>query len=462
MSLARVNRWAVTLIALATATFAHAQKDDLDDIFRTLVETNTAQPEANSTPAAQAMARRLLDAGFDAQDVQVIGPVPEKQNLVARLRGTGEMKPILLLAHLDVVAAHKEDWTGGLDPFHLTERDGYYYGRGTIDDKAMGAIFIANLVRMKKEGFRPRRDIIVALTADEEAGNHNGVAWLIQNHRDLIDADVALNEGGSGSWRSGKPFINNVQVSEKVYQSFTFEVTGPGGHSSVPGRTNVIYELGAALERLSQLEFPVHEDETTRRYFHSLAATESGTMAASLEAIAKGEFSEAQLKQVTNVPRLNAQLRTTCVATRIEGGHGDNALPQRAQATVNCRIFPGEKSVFIESELKRVAGDRVTVAPKREARPSQPSDPDSPFMKTIERVSESMWPGTPVVPVMSSGATDGSKLRNAGIPVYGVNGIFVEYGENRIHGQDERIPVRSLHEGREFLYRLAKALASGT
>jgi acetylornithine deacetylase/succinyl-diaminopimelate desuccinylase-like protein len=249
-------------------------------------------------------------------------------------------------------------------------------------------------------------------------------------------------------------------VAEKVYLSFKFEVTGPGGHSSVPGHDNVIYDLGAALERLSRLEFPVHVNDVTRRYFKSLAVTESGPMAASLEAIAKGEYTDAQLKQVSNVPKLNAQLRTTCVATRIEGGHADNALPQRAQATVNCRIFPGEQASFVESELKRVAGDRVTVTAYGKADPSEPADPNSSVMKTIERVSESMWPGVPVVPVMSSGATDGAELRNAGIPVYGVSGIFTEYGENRQHGQDERIPVKSLQDGQEFLYRLARALAS--
>jgi acetylornithine deacetylase/succinyl-diaminopimelate desuccinylase-like protein len=443
------------------ALLAHAQQDDFLDIYRTLVETNTAQPEGNITPATQAMARRLLDAGFDPQDVQLVGPTPEKQNLVARLRGTGELKPLLLLAHTDVVAANKSDWTGGLDPFKLTERDGYYYGRGTIDDKAMGAIFVANLIRMKKEGYKPKRDIIVALTADEESGIHNGVGWLIKHRRDLIDADVAINEGGGGSWRGGKPFINNIQVSEKVYQTFTFEVSGPGGHSSVPGKFNVIYELNAALQRLSQLEFPIHIDDTTRRWFRSLAASETGTMAASIEAIANGNYTDAQLKQVQDVPRLNAQLHTTCVATRLEAGHADNALAQRAIATVNCRIFPGERSSFVEAELKRVAGEKVAVATKGAEHPSGPSDPNSPFMKTIERVSESMWPGTPVVPAMSSGATDGSELRNIGMPVYGTSGIFVEYGENRVHGQDERVPIKSLHEAREYLYRLARTLASG-
>lgn len=449
-----------TLCAFASVAAAQSPQGELVEIYRELIEINTAQPVANTTPAAQAMAKRLLDAGFDARDVEVAGPTPDKQNLVARLRGTGEAKPVLLLAHLDVVAANKEDWTGGLDPFKLTERDGYFYARGSIDDKAMGAIFVANLIRMKREGFKPKGDIVVALTADEESGTHNGVAWLIRNRRAEIDAEVALNEGAGGTWRHGKPFMQGVQVAEKVYLSFTFEVTGPGGHSSVPGRDNVIYDLAAALGRLAQLELPAHVDTTTRRYFASLAATETGPLASALDAIAKNDYTAAQLKQVSSVPKLNAQLRTTCVATRLEGGHADNALPQRAQATVNCRIFPGEKSSFIESELKRVAGDRVTVTPRGEAHPSDAADPDSPVMKTIERVSETMWPGTPVVPVMSSGATDGAKLRNAGIPVYGVSGIFIEYGENRLHGQDERIPVKSLYEGQEFLYRLAKALAS--
>ena len=448
-------------VSCCCAALAQAQVPDKEfiDIYRELIETDTAQPEANVTPAAQAMAKRLLDAGFDARDVELAGPTPDKQNLVARLRGTGGGKPVLLVAHLDVVAAHKEDWTGGLDPFKLTERDGYYYARGSIDDKAMAAIFVANLVRMKREGFRPARDIVVALTADEESGKHNGVAWLIRNRRDAIDAEVALNEGAGGAIRNGKPFIHGVQVAEKVYLSFDFEVTGPGGHSSVPGRDNVIYDLAAALGRLSQLELPAHVDATTKRYFASVAATETGPLAEALEAIARGDYTEAQLKEVSRSPRLNAQLRTTCVATRLEGGHADNALPQRARATVNCRIFPGEKPSFVESELKRVAGDRVTVTPHGEAHPSEPADPDSPAMKTIERVSESMWPGVPVVPIMSSGATDGAKLRNAGIPVYGVSGIFVEYGENRLHGRDERVLVKSLLEGREFLYRLAKALA---
>jgi acetylornithine deacetylase/succinyl-diaminopimelate desuccinylase-like protein len=444
------------------AALARAQMSDSEfiDIYRELIEINTAQPEANTTPAAQAMAKRLLDAGFDPRDVEVVGPTPDKQNLLARFRGAGEGKPILLLAHLDVVAAHKEDWSGGLDPFKLTERDGFYYARGSIDDKAMGAIFVANLVRMKREGFKPKHDIVLALTADEESGEHNGVAWLVKNRRDAIDAEVAINEGGGGSIRSGKPFIQGAQIAEKVYESYDFEVTGPGGHSSVPGKNNVIYDLAAALGRLSELQLPAHVDDTTKRYFAAVAKTETGPLAAALEALAKGDYNDEQLKVVSTVPRLNAQLRTTCVATRIDGGHADNALPQRARATVNCRVFPGEPLSFVESELKRIAGDKVKVTARGEGHPSSPADPNTPVMKTIERVSESMWPGTPVVPTMSSGATDGVYLRNAGIPVYGTSGIFIDYNENRVHGRDERVPVKSLLEGREYLYRLAKALAN--
>lgn len=449
-----------TLCVFVSVAAAQSPHGDLVDIYRELIETDTAQPNGDTTAAARAMAKRLLDAGFEARDVEVVGPTPTRGNLVARLRGTGEGKPVLLMAHLDVVAANKEDWSDGLDPFKLTERDGYFYARGSIDDKAMGAIFIANLIRMKREGFKPKRDIVVALTADEESGENNGIAWLIKNRRDAIDAEVAINEGAEGVWHDGKPFMNGVQVSEKKYQSFSFEATNPGGHSSIPGRDNAIYDLAAALERLSHLELPAHVTPATRKYFASLVRSETGPVLGGIRAIASGDYTDAQLRQVSAVARLNAQLRTTCVATRIDGGHADNALPQRAHAVVNCRLLPDEKSAFVESELRRVARDRVTVKAMNGVRESAGSDPDSWAVRAIERVSESMWPGVPVIPVMSSGATDGSELRNIGIAVYGTSGIFQEHGENRMHGRDERIPVKSLYEGHEFLYRLAKALAS--
>jgi acetylornithine deacetylase/succinyl-diaminopimelate desuccinylase-like protein len=452
---------AVTLCGCASLANAQVSDKEFIDIYRELIETNTAQPVADTTSAARAMAKHLLDAGFDPRDVEIVGPTPDKQNLVARLRGTESGKPVLLMAHLDVVAAAKEDWSDGLDPFKLTERQGYFYARGSIDDKAMGAIFVANLVRMKREGFRPRRDIVVALTADEESGSHNGIGWLVHNRRDVVDADVAINEGADGVFKGGKPFMNGVQVAEKKYQSYSFEVTSAGGHSSIPGRDNAIYDFAAAMERLSQLEFPAHVTVTTKRSFTYLAKSESGPLVATLEAIGRGDYTPAQLREASAVPRFNAQLRTTCVATRVEGGHADNALPQRVKAVVNCRLMPDENPAFVESELKRIAGDRVAVKAMNPARESAGSDPESSAMKTIERVSETMWPGTPVVPVMSSGATDGSELRNIGVPVYGTSGIFNEHGENRLHGRDERVPVKSLLDGREYLYRLARALAGG-
>ncbi len=438
-----------------------AQQRLTRDIYRELIEIRTVHPDGDNTAAARAMARRLTDAGFDPRDVQVLEPAPLKGNLVARLRGTGELRALLLLAHIDVVEARKEDWSDGLDPFVLTERDGYFYGRGTLDNKAMAAIFIANLIRFKREGFRPKRDLVVALTADEETGGHNGVSWLLKDHRDAIDADFALNEGGGGITRNERPFAQGVQVSEKVYLSFDFEATNAGGHSSVPQKENAIYDLAAALDRLSRLRMPLRVGVFTRLYFGRLGSIETGTLGDAIAALGAGTATETQIEQVSNVPRYNAQLRTTCVATRLEGGHADNALPQRARATVNCRLMPREDPEFVRAELQRVAGDRVTVKARGGVTVSDPSDPESPVMRTIQRVSESMWPGTPVMPVMSTGATDGSRLRNAGIPVYGVSGLFVEYGEIRIHGRDERVGVRSFFDGAEFLYRLVRSLGSG-
>ncbi|MGZ5040150.1 MAG: M20/M25/M40 family metallo-hydrolase [Usitatibacter sp.] len=459
---------AVLLAALAACAIraAPAQAPSPQDaltleIYRELIEINTVHPDGDNTAAARAMARRLLDAGFDARDVQVYEPAPRKGNLVARYRGTGELRPLLLLAHIDVVDARKEDWSDGLDPFRLTERDGYYYGRGTLDDKAMAAIYVANLIRYRREGWRPKRDLVVALTADEEGGTHNGMAFLLKNHRADIDAELALNEGGGGVWRNGKPFVQGVQVGEKFYQTYTFEATSAGGHSSVPTHENAIYDLAGALERLSALQFPARVSLITRLYFARLAATETGTLAQALTAISRNEATDAQLAEASTEPRYNAQLRTTCVATRLEAGHADNALPQRAKAVVNCRLLPGDKPEMVEAELRRVAGPRVQVAARNAVTVSDASDPGSAPMKTIQRVSEAMWPGIPVMPVLSTGATDGLQLRNAGIPVYGVNGIFVEHGEIRIHGRDERVAVRSFRDGTEFLYRLVKAFGDG-
>ena len=447
-------------VAAAPGAEASA-RDSVASIYRELVDIDTTHSTGDTLAAAQAMAKRLLDAGFEAGDVEVMQVAPRKGNLVARYRGTGGLAPVLLLAHLDVVEARKEDWSGNLDPLKLTERDGYFYGRGSIDDKAMAAIFVANLVRYRREGYRPKADVIVALTADEETGGANGVAWLIAHRRDAIAARVAVNEGGGGSLRSGKPFMLGVGVSEKMFLSFDFEATNPGGHSSVPRRDNAIYDLAAALGRLAALELPVRLSPATRASFLQYAALEREPLASALESVAREQASEAQLARVSRVPRYNAQLRTTCVATRLEGGHADNALPQRARATVNCRLLPGEDPQLVLRELERVAGERVAVRMRGHVRVSTPSDVNAPAMAAIRGVAESLWPGVPVVPIMGTGATDGSRLRNAGIPVYGVSGIFVEHGEDRIHGRDERVGVAAFFDAAEFLYRLGKALADG-
>ena len=458
-------------LALAGACLTlQAQSQTLDphqkltlDIYRELIEINTVHPHGDNTAAARAMAKRLLDAGFDAKDVEVVEPAPKKGNLVARLGnnggGNGAGKPMLLLAHIDVVEAKREDWSDGLDPFKLTEKDGYYYGRGTLDDKAMAAIFVANLIRYKKEGLKPKRDLIIALTADEEGGTHNGVGWLLANRRELIDAEFALNEGGGGTHRNGRPYIQGVQVSEKMFVTFDMEATNPGGHSSVPAKDNAIYDLSAALDRLSRFDFPVRLGYVTRIYFSKLSNIETGALSEAIAALAQNQATDVQLRIVSGVPRYNAQLRTTCVATRLEGGHADNALPQRAKAAVNCRLLPREDPDFVLKSLADVAGPRVSVKARAAPRVSEATDAQSQVFGIIQRVSEGMWPGVPVVPIMSTGATDGSRLRNAGIPTYGTSGIFVEYGEIRIHGRDERVLIKSFFDGSEFLYRLVKALS---
>jgi acetylornithine deacetylase/succinyl-diaminopimelate desuccinylase-like protein len=429
------------------------------EIFQQLIEINTTDSVGDTTVAAKAMADRLKAAGFPDEDLKVLGPHPRKGNLVARLRGTGARKPILLLAHLDVVEAKREDWS--FDPFKFLEKDGYYYGRGTSDDKAMAAIFVANLIRFKQEGFKPDRDIIVALTADEEGGDYNGVEWLLQNHPQLIAAEFGINEGGGGSIRGGKRLLNAVQASEKVYQSFLLEVKNKGGHSSRPVKDNAIYQLAAALQRLASFDFPVNLNEVTRSYFERVSKIESGETAAAMRGLIQNPPDAKSVAYLENVPAYNAMMRTTCVATMLEAGHAENALPQTARATVNCRILPTETADATRETLVKVVNDsRVTITPIRQPKPSPPSPLTAEVMKPIETVTQQMWPGAPVVPVMSAGATDSLYLRKAGIPVYGTSGIFGDIDDGRAHGKDERIGVKSFYEGQEYLYRLVKAFAT--
>ena len=454
------------LIAAFALTAADVASQELElephqelarDLFRELIEINTIESEGTAL-AAEAMARRLLDAGFPPEDVQIVGPDDRKVNLVVRLRGrdTGRA-PILLLAHLDVVEALPSDWT--IDPWTFTERDGYYYGRGVMDDKDEAAIYTANLIRYKQEGFVPDRDIIVALTADEEGGPANGVQWLLENRRDLIDAEYALNEGGGGALKNGVRQLNSVQASEKVYQNFDLRATNPGGHSSLPRDDNAIYELARVLTRISQYDFPVMLNEVTEAYFRGTAAVEGGDLAEDILSVLENPENERAVSRLREFPHLNARLRTTCVATRLNGGHADNALPQTAGALVNCRILPNHSPAQVLLKLRELAGPRVAVTANGQPSPSPPSPLTPDVMGPIERITEEMWPGVPVVPVMSAGATDGLYLRRAGIPTYGVSGLFGDVDDVRAHGQDERILIESFYEGQEFLYRLVKALA---
>jgi len=456
---------ALACVALALfSSLASAQADPrlARELLRELVGIRTVHPDGDNTAAARAAARRLLDAGFDPADVQVLEPAPLKGNLVARLRGTGGARPMLLLAHIDVVDALPESWTAGLDPFQLTERGDWLYGRGVVDDKAAAAMFVAILARMKREGFRPKRDIILALTADEETGTHNGVQWLLDGHRPLIEAEFALNEGGSGTLRDGRRIRMGVQVSEKMYLSFELEASNPGGHSSLPRGDNAIYDLAAALDRLSRLNLPARVGPVMRAFAAAYADDEPSALAQALRAIAAGNPSEDDMRRASANPRYNAQLRTTCVATRVEAGHADNALAQKAKATVNCRLLPGDTEEAVRAELQRAAGDRVQVRAKGTLRPSEATDPASAVMAAIAREAQSTWPGVKVIPVMSAGATDGSRLRNVGIPVYGILPVFMEDGDwVRAHGRDERITAKGFEEGLAYFDRLVRTLSAG-
>lgn len=431
------------------------------DIHKELVEINTVTATGDTLKAAEAMAARLKAAGFADGDVRVLSPAPRKGNLVARLRGTGARRPILLLAHLDVVDAKPEDWS--VDPFKLTEKDGYLYGRGVSDDKFMAAAFVAILARYKQEGFRPDRDLIVALETDEEIldGNAMGIQWLLKNHRNLIDAEFALNEGGSVGLLNGRPISNSLQTSEKVSLNYRLEVTNPGGHSSLPTKENAIYRLADALARLGRFDFPMKLNETTRAQLERGASTvPDAQVAADMRAVTRANPDLAAVERLSKTVRYNALMRTTCVATLLEGGHAVNALPQTARASVNCRILPGEPVEEVQRTLVRVlADDKITVTQLGTPVPSDPSPLNPELLGIVERLSAEFWPGIPVIPTMLVAATDGSFLRNAGIPTYGHSGLANDLVDVRVHGRDERIPAKSFVDGYEYLYRLVRELS---
>lgn len=433
------------------------------EVYKELIEINTVDSVGNVTTAAEAMSKRFLAAGFPAGDVQVLAPRPDKGNLIVRYRGRAgsTRKPILLLAHLDVVEALKTDWSSDLDPFKLIERDGYFYGRGTSDDKAMAGIFVANMLRMKKEGYVPDRDIILALTADEEGGPANGVRWLVRNHKELIDAAYALNEGGGGALKDGKPFYHSVQATEKVSANFRLTATNRGGHSSVPRPDNAIYQLAAALTKVGQYAFPVELNDVTRAFFERTASIESPEVAAAMRALVKNPNDAAASAIVSAQPRFNSMLRTTCVATRLSGGHANNALPQTATANINCRIVPNKPPEEVRQALARAIGDTgIQISAAAALDPSAPSPLNPELMGPVERLTKQMFGDIPTIPTMSTGATDGRFLRSAGIPTYGVSGLFGDPNDARAHGKDERMLVKSFFDGQEFLYRLVKELTA--
>lgn len=452
------------LLSLATLRGASLLPPEQDqklahEIYKEMIESQSGFSTGETTTIAKSVAARFKAAGFSDDDVWVGGPIATKYNVVVRYHGTGAHKPILLLAHTDVVEAKRDDWS--VDPFKLLEKDGYFYGRGTSDDKAQAAVWVANLLRYKREGFHPDGDLILALTADEEGGGpYNGVDWLLKNKRALIDADYSLNEGGRGEMIDGKRVANDIGLAEKTYADFRLEVRNKGGHSSRPVPDNAIYHLAGALTRLANFGFPMQLNDVTRAYFGQMAKIEKGQMAKDLEQVAQGS-QDAMQRIAAKSPGMNSMLRTTCVATQLEGGHAPNALPQLAAANVNCRIFPDDSAEKVLATLKKVvADDQVIVTIKLDEGKAPPSPMRPDIMKAFNHVTDTMWPGVITVPTMATGASDGRYLREAGIPTYGVQGFFMDRNDVRAHGRDERMLVESFYEGQTFLYELVKQLST--
>ena len=436
------------------------------EVYKQLVEINTVDSVGSVTTAVDAMAARFKAAGFPATDIHIVTPPgkPTKGNLVVRYHGRSTtLKPVLLLAHLDVVAALRTDWSR--DPFELQEANGFFYGRGTSDDKAMASMFVANLLRYKREGFVPARDLILALTADEEGGDGNGVDYLVKHHRTLIDAAYAINEGGGGTLSGTTPLFHSIQAAEKVPVNFTLTVLNPGGHSSVPRPDNAINQLAAGLVNIAHYTFPVALNAITKPFLEETAKVEKPDVAAAMRAVVANPKDSAAANTLSRDPRYSSMLRTSCVATRLGGGHAYNALPQTATANVNCRIVPTSTLAEVMATLQRVVGDtsiRITLMKETTETFGMTPDPIDPTLLTsATSLTKQVWGNIPVIPTMSTGATDGRFLRAVGIPTYGVSGIFSNPGENNAHGRDEKLRTRSYYEGLDVLYQLVKQV-SGT
>jgi acetylornithine deacetylase/succinyl-diaminopimelate desuccinylase-like protein len=461
---------AVLLVPTANAQIDDSTKQLAHDVFKQLIQINTTDSVGNVSSASEAMAKRFRDAGFQETDIHILGPNDRKKNLVVRLHGSGKHKPVLLIGHLDVVEARREDWT--TDPFQFVEKDGYFYGRGAEDMKSGDAIMTTTLIRFKKEGFVPDRDIILALTADEEGGKSNGVDWLLKNHRDLIDGEFVLNhDGGEVQMDHGKPLALVVDATEKLYSDYQVVVTNPGGHSSLPRPDNAIYELAHALVGLDQHKFPFELNSVTRAYYEQLAKVENGQRATDIRAILRNPPDLEAVNRLSSDPIDNSRLHTTCVATRLSAGHANNALPGRAEAVVNCRILPGHSKQEIREEIaKSLADAKIEIryitnagevlASIPDERSFAPPPPRPEVFQAIESVAAKMWPGVPVFPTMATGASDGVYTMNAGLPTYGVSGVAIERNDHREHGRDERVPVESFYRGVDFYYQFMKTLTT--
>jgi acetylornithine deacetylase/succinyl-diaminopimelate desuccinylase-like protein len=453
------------LTSIASAAPGPLPPDDDRDlahaILKELVEIKTTH-DVGTTVAARAIEQHLLKAGFPAEDVVFVAPSdhPNKGNVVVRYRGKGRGPAVLFLGHLDVVEAKPEDWS--VDPFKLTEKDGWFYGRGSIDMKDGDAALLEALIRLRRGRFEPDRDVIAAFTADEEAGGDaNGPAFLLKEHRPLIEAGLVVNlDGGGGTYKNGKRQFFELGTSEKTYVTYTLEATGPGGHGSLPGPDNPIYTLADGLGRLEHHHFPVMMTDTTRASFASLADLAPAEVSADMRAVARNPPDPAAAERLSQEVRFNAELRTTCVATLISGGHAENALPQRAKATIQCRMMPGDSAASVQNALTNTLNDpKITIA--LDAPPIvSPESPLTPqIRKKVEAVAHSMWPGVPVVPTMATGFSDDRQTRNAGMPSYDLSGVWSDSAENRAHGRDERVGVREFDESVEYTYRLLEEMS---
>jgi len=457
------------MIALGVAAAGSARAQAFDQraegraILKELIELNTTASAGNTTKAAERIAARFRSAGLPEADIAIVGPDQVHKSLVLRLRGSDRSrKAVLLLAHLDVVEAAKGDWT--VDPFALTEKDGFYYGRGTQDVKGGATTLVSALLRLMAERVTPSRDFILALTAGEEGEMPNGVKWLLANRKDLVDAEYCLNvDGGGVDSEKGKPVVMNMQAAEKVYLDLTLTVKNKGGHSSLPRPDNAINTLARALVKVADYTFPAEFNEVTRAYFQRSAPLRAGQLGKDLSAAigGKGDAAAAAIRRLSADPGFNAQLRTTCSATLLSAGHAPNALPQTATANVNCRRLPGLATDSVVKLLTKIIADPNVVI---SVRSDWPQSPPSPLRADVEAAvrgaAEAIAPSLPLVPSMDTGATDGLYFRNAGIPTYGLTGIAIDVDDVRAHGRDERVSVVAFERGQEFAYRLLKGLAT--